>query len=373
MKNHIKRYIEAQQKAKIKTIEIRKLLEKIELDLGSELFDLQGGYGFFVMEIESLISAGRIEAVKNSGKNGMNPSLFSKYRIMPTGLEQAERNYQSEVLSLHPFIKKDFYLKNMKQYELDREWVGKLNLFLQKRKQEELKGARYTMNERSFQIFNDEKFLDRHGAGFLKRVGLDLELLNCYRTYEAFFYLSIEGKAIDGKVFDGYATDGKKRGNALIIENKDTFMSLVRVLNLKKDSLFVKQSSLLNKNNIVLLIYGEGNKITKSFEFMEELQQDYNVDRFFYYGDLDYPGIDIYQRLAKTFPESRVEPHIQLYKQLIDVVESPPAARNEAKHEIEAFLEFFDQETRTEIIRILTGRKYIPQEGLSFAEGNVEI
>lgn len=379
MENHLNRYIEVQEKSKIKTIETRKLLEKIELDLGSERFDLQGGYGFFVIKIERLVRDSRLEAVKNSGKNGMNPPLFNKYRIVSAAQGLGEKDYKNEVLSLHPFIKKEFYLKNMKQYEVDRELVGRLNLFLQKRKQGELSGARYTMNERSFQIFNDEKFLDRHGTGFLKKVGLNLDLLNCYRTYEAFFYLSL---------------DGKRMGNALIIENKDTFMSIVRAWNRKQasfireqntliqkqdslvekqDSLVEKQEALINKNNIVLLIYGEGNKITKSFEFMDELRQDFQIDHFFYYGDLDYPGIDIYQRLAKAFPESVIEPHTGLYQQLIESVETPPAARNESKHVIETFLGFFEQETRIEMIRILTGRQYIPQEGLSFAEGNIEI
>lgn len=48
-----------------------------------------------------------------------------------------------------------------------------------------------TANERSFQVFRDEKWLlSKHGKDFLQRIGFALDDLRCYLTFEPFFLLS---------------------------------------------------------------------------------------------------------------------------------------------------------------------------------------
>lgn len=338
-------------KTKFKGIEINKLLEAVELKLGGDRFELAGGYAAFASAIEKLSTIGRLSPVKSNGINYMSPPLYAKYRIIEDIASRDQKDYISEILSLHPMLKKDYYLKHIEHYEADRAYISCLNKYLQTKGIANLKKCRPTLNERSFELFNDEKFLDKQGKTLLKRLGMDIENLNCYRTFEAFFYIFIESSS---------------EGNILIIENKDSFMSLLRAMN-------PKDNSTLNRSGIKLLIYGEGNKITKSFEFMEELSREFRTDKVFYFGDIDYPGIDIYQRLRENFPKYNIIPHTILYEQLLNKVDQPPKARNTVKHDIGMFLGYFDKKIAREISTILEGNGYIPQEGLSFADGEFEI
>lgn len=334
-----------------KTFETNRLLESFELSMGGEAFEFVGGYIGFAASIEELCHIGKLVPVKNSGTNGMNPKLYSKYRILDEQNLIKVEEYKDELLALHPMIKKDHYLKDIKGYELDREHILRLNGCLQAQAIKNWKKYRCTLNERSFEIFNDEKFLDKQGKVFFKKMGIDIKVLNCYRTYEAFFYIFLKPEA---------------EGNALIIENKDTFMSLVNSLNSINRDRF-------NKNNINLLIYGEGNKITKSFEFIYELYSGNTVGTVFYYGDIDYPGVDIYQRLVKKFPELNIVPHTALYRKLVESVDQPPKARNNSKVTIDVFWKYFSEEMAGKISNILNEGRYIPQEGFSFAKGDFEI
>lgn len=68
-----------------------------------------------------------------------------------------------------------------------------------------------SLNERSFQIWQQEKFLAQEGQRLLKNVGLTLDDLNIYETAEPLAYYSVSKETPQ---------------NILIIENKDTFYSL---------------------------------------------------------------------------------------------------------------------------------------------------
>lgn len=332
-------------KEQSKIFEVNKLLAYVEQKTGVERFEAFGGYKGFSDAINELCTLGKMIPVKSSGKNGMTPILYAKYRVI-TEKNQLSEVYKNEILSFHPALSKEHYLNRIAEYENDREYILSLNSYLQNTGFSKINGYRCTINERSFEIFNDEKYLDKKGKALLKKLGLEIDNLNCYHTYEAFFYIALKPGA---------------EGNALIIENKDTFMSLLRVMNLEG-------SKKCNINNINLLIYGEGNKITKSFEYMQELKRDNPVNKIFYYGDLDYPGIDIYQRLAREFAEYEIIPHVRLYEQLIYSVDKLPAARNAVQHDIGIFLNYFDKDLAEKISHILNSRKYIPQEGLCFAK-----
>lgn len=333
-----------------KIFEVNKLLETAERKTGGEQFEAIGGYKGFADSINELCTMGKIIPVKNSGKNGMTPVLYAKYRLV-NEKNQPNEAYKNEILSFHPALKKDYYLNRIAEYENDREYVLSLNSYLQSSGFLNINDYRCTINERSFEIFNDEKFLDKKGKALLKKLGLDIENFNCYHTYEAFFYIALKPGA---------------EGNALIIENKDTFMSLVRAMNLEGSERY-------SVNNINLLIYGEGNKITKSFEFMQELKRDNPLNKIYYFGDLDYSGIDIYQRLAKGFAGYDIIPHVRLYEQLINCVDKQPTARSIVRCEINTFLHYFDNDLAKKISQILSSNKYIPQEGLCFAKGRFEI
>jgi hypothetical protein len=336
-----------------KTVETARLLRETELQMGAEVFELKGGYNRFHSIIDEMQKEHKLVSVKVSGTNGRNPFLYNKYRIADVEKNSTEKNniIVNDILAFHPRLKKDYYLKNIRQFENDRDYILKISNYLSSLDVSHALDYRCTLNERSFEIFNDEKLLADKGETVLKRLGLNFEDLNCYRTYEAFFYYFIKKSDIN---------------NVLIIENKDTFLSLLKACS--SDG-----SDRRRNRNIHLLVYGEGNKIQNSFRFMEELEQNINMGSVYYFGDLDYAGIDIFQRLKANYAKYNIAPHTGLYRQLMDYVQTPPPARNAKTTEIEEFLKYFCMEDAGRLDKLLKEGKYIPQEGINFARGEFEL
>lgn len=342
------------EESKRKTLSISDILNIVEGKLGAIKFELEGGYQKFALIIDNFCSQGLLSPIKSSGIYPRNPPLTSRYRINTRNIRGAlsveeEENLIQELISLHPGMKKDYYLKNLKQYSKDREYILRLHNFLSDSDKCKSLKYRYTLNERSFEIFNDEKYLSQHGEVLLRRLGIGLDSLNCYKTYEAFFY-----------IINSFEINNNSIYNALIIENKDTFMSIMKLLNRK-------QGFPVGGKKINLLIYGEGKKIISSFKFMEEITRDHTVNNIYYFGDIDYEGIGIFLNLKDAYPQYNIIPNVELYRQLVDKAESPPNLKtNQDEVLTDEFLNFFDDCYREKISRILKEKKYIPQEALSF-------
>ena len=190
------------------------------------------------------------------------------------------------IKSIAPPATVDYYLKNPRDFLRDRDIIAVLSSFLQ-RKEKDL----VTVNERAYELFGDEKFFKgagksrSRGETVLKRLGLTFTSLGCEETVEPFF--SFQQK-------DFHALVSR---NVYIVENKDTFWSLKR-------SLMDCSSSI----KIDMLVYGEGKKIISSFKFMDEYDLDPQADVFFYFGDLDPEGINIYCELLEAYPSYRISP-----------------------------------------------------------------
>lgn len=177
-------------------------------------------------------------------------------------------------------------------------------------------------------VFNNEKFLDSKGATLLKRLGFSIKDLNCYKTLEAFFYILFKPK---------------ERLNVLIIENKDTFYSVLKYLERKpeKDLFGI---------NIDMLIYGEAKKIINSFSFINEVAMDMTIEKVYYFGDLDFEGIGIFNFMASKYGKDLVVPHVNLYKELLVWAKNPPFMRtNQKEIYLDPFLMYFDEESKTKI------------------------
>lgn len=124
------------------------------------------------------------------------------------------------------------------------------------------------MNERSFSIWHREKFLkEEQGKKILKRCGLSIDTLKIYETTEPLAY---------------YVHTREVPQNMLILENKDTFYSMRRMT----------------------LIYGAGKGVLRSFQDFATCGEPYMKDKgniLYCFGDLDYEGILIYEKLATLF------------------------------------------------------------------------
>lgn len=202
-----------------------------------------------------------------------------------------------------------------------------------------------SINERSFQIFGDEKFLNSaEGKTLLNKNHISLHMLNVYKTPEPFIY---------------YINPYTNSKNALIIENKDTWYTMKRIL---------KDYGSICGIDIKALIYGEGRKIQNSFAYMEEddTTDIHDILTFYYFGDIDASGIDIFYKLKNTYKKYDICPfepgyeylyenrHLKRKKEMKNITRIP-------SYEIMPF-KFLGDEARVELMNLCNQDYIIPQE-----------
>ncbi|WP_231682493.1 Wadjet anti-phage system protein JetD domain-containing protein [Phosphitispora fastidiosa] len=344
MKQAVISFIVNQKK---KLIECELIERHVIGSLGIDGYWKAGGYPVLAEIITDMVEKGILSPVKARGINCKSPELYNIYRIVPSD-EKPELEKRRQLLTqYHPMINTSFYLRHVKELEQDERYISLLDRFL-KDNPDLGKLTPITVNERSFQVFRDEKWLlSVQGQNFLQRVGLDLDKLQCYITHEPFFYYS--KKQNSGPV------------NVLIVENKDTFFSL--------KTLFQEGINSWDGIEFSLLIYGEGRKIEKSISFYGELDDYQNVtSEFCYFGDLDPEGISIWHALAAKIP---VKPFVFFYKILFEKYgfDAPVVRKNQRfSHEaVEEFAAYFTKDIAAGMKKMLMAGYYLPQEGLDYA------
>ncbi|MGG7144138.1 Wadjet anti-phage system protein JetD domain-containing protein [Clostridium nigeriense] len=305
--------------------------------------------------VSKLIENNEIEAIKSSGGNGKKPALYKRYKIVE---KEEDNSLYIEELDYKILSKFNisYYKKNINKYKEHREYILELNTFI--KENEELLKIPLSMNERSFQIWGREKFLQREdGKLILKNLGLNLDYLNYYDTSEPLAY---------------YSKSKKVPQNILILENKDTYYTMRKYL--------------INSNNIILgkeidtVIYGAGKGILKAFKDYEVSVEDYlssKENKIYYFGDLDYEGIIIYENFYNKFKNKyNIKPFIEGYKKMIDKVNninSLPRTKDGQNRNInDYFLKEFSMNYREKIEEILERDLYIPQEIINIIDLQME-
>lgn len=301
--------------------------------------------------IIELIDTEQIKPIKASGLNGKKPALFTMYRII------AKKEIRSDIIDelnykLHPLLQLEYYYKNVDIYEIDREYITKLSEFLKNNKEQ--LNTRVSLNERSFQIWQKEKYL-KNGGGkkLLSNLGLEISYLNTYDTNEPLAY---------------YSQHKSTPQNILILENADTFYSF-------REYLIKKQDKILGID-IGTLIYGRGKGIIKSFSEFDLIAEPYLLNKnnqILYFGDLDYEGIIIYESFYRQFHKDyNIEPFREGYIQMLNYAKNMdlPYTKDGQNRNIENIFKknFTDKENKL-IDEILTKNLYIPQEILNV--GNI--
>lgn len=299
----------------------------------------------------NLLEQKKIKPVRSSGTNGKSPALYRSYWII-----EAKKDYSAleEELKyrLHPMISVDYYLSHLENYEKDREFVLLLNHYL--RNNLKMLSYQESVNERSFEIWNREKFLTKEqGKRILKCCNLNMEELNVYNTAEPLSY---------------YSHTRLTPQSLLILENKDTFYSMRRHLLEGKSKIFGEE--------IGTLIYGAGKRILKSFEDFDFCVEPYMAEienRILYFGDLDYEGIGIYEKLANSYRSRwKILPFVQAYEKMLEKAEQtaglPETKEKQNRNISEHFFSYFSIEKEKQMKEILEKEKYIPQEILNIAD-----
>lgn len=309
-------------------------------------------YDEYCEAVNSLVDIGAITPVRSSGSNGMNPPLYKRYSI-----NKPRPDYEglvSQIRLLHGSLNIEGYLADPDKYARQKHWLSMLDTFLKTCAC--LLDTPVSINERSFQIFGKEKALkeDSELAGVLNfNPGLR-EMLNYYETPEPFFTYDI-----------AHGDKNSNRRNILVIENKDTWHTLRRIMSSGLSSIAgIRFDS---------LIYGEGKKIARKKDSLTEFNSSFYRDAetcYYYFGDLDYEGICIVQDLIRINPALRIEVFRPLYIAMLKEAEKlklplPCAKENQRKGPADWFAALFEKAYRDRIIDILQSGRYLPQEILN--------
>lgn len=300
-------------------------------------------YQYILLKIEK----GKLTPVKASKTNGKKPALYNAYWKYEE--QQDYSDIQEELkYQISPALDTTYYQNKPEKYEGDRKNIHLLSDYLVKRKQELEIGK--TINERSFEIFRKEKFLEREGGmELLKRLKFPANQLNFYETSEPMAY---------------YSHKKTTPQNFLIIENKDTFYSMRKYL--------IDGSDKIMGTEISTLIYGGGKAIYKSFQDYSCAVEPYfahEENKIYYFGDLDYEGILIYETLCEKYKDNvKIILFKSAYEKMLQkagefgMIELPDTKEGQNKNIGTYFFEQFSVVTQDKMKQILEHHKYIPQE-----------
>jgi len=309
-------------------------------------------YGEYYDLVLELIREGMLDPVKSSGSNGMNPPLYKRYRLI-----KPQDDFGSlipEIRKLHSVFNIEGYLDNPARYVEHMELLLLIDHFIKNRT--ELIMEAVSINERSFQIFCREKALrdDKVVKGILSfNEGLR-DVLNYYDTPEPFFTHNI---------FSYYEMGQAENVNVLIIENKDTWYTLRRLMSPDNNTLFGIPFH--------ILLYGEGKKITRRSSTLKDYDDATLTglkSTYFYAGDIDYEGIWIFNEVKALNHALDIRLMTPLYEKMLDKssdVVLPLTKDNQSMPEMDSFLSNFNVPQRDRIMKILNAREYIPQEILN--------
>lgn len=296
--------------------------------------------------IDGQIEGQVLKPVGKKNTNGMIPPLHLKYRICNVGEDMTP--YLEEIRHLHPDLKISAYMAHPKLYKNHRDILLPLSEMLKDRPESLLE--RMSKNERAYSIWHDEKTLDHATTKAVIRFLKLEDRLNYYLTPEPFF---------------DYVLRNREDMTVLIIENKDTWFTFRKLFTKNPDKCF------LHGKTIDAIIYGEGNKVTKP-KRMEQYEDDVlgRKARFLYFGDLDFTGIEMFQRVCMVNPCTKIKLFTELYGEMLRLTEIEKLGQIRTKQRnslsIEEFLAIFTIDQARIIRKILNEYKYIPQEVLSY-------
>lgn len=306
-------------------------------------------YQFICHKIET----NQIKPVKNSPLNGKTPALHTRYWITEPKPDYTDLMEELQ-FQISPAIQTDYYLNHLDVYQKEQKWVRLLSRYFKKQGHDSPEPV--SLNERSFQIWGREKFLQREqGKKILAHCGISVGQLFVYETTEPLAY---------------YSADRQIPQTVLIVENKDTFYSMRR-------SLFTGLKKIFSEE-IGTVIYGAGKGILRSFSdfgFCAEPHIRAPENRILYFGDLDYEGICIYERLHALFcSEHEIVPFAGAYEAMLAKTKEygmdflPEASENQNQNLSGQFFRYFPKKSTEAMETVLRAGKYIPQEILNIRD-----
>ncbi|MBO2535339.1 Wadjet anti-phage system protein JetD domain-containing protein [Rummeliibacillus suwonensis] len=296
-------------------------------------------YEQFAQEIQRLEEQGILVPVKSAGNNGRMPSLSYKYKIQRTKLHQkTHKQIEKLQIKCHRELSLDnYYSLPPSAWEEDLPYIEKINQYIMQHDwpQEEVPAP-----ERSLALTGDEKWIqEKNGKRVLERLQI-WERMKIVPVHDPLSF------AIHPQVLQN------KHQFHLVVENKTTYDGLLGALT---DTPFST------------LIYGQGYKIIKSMEHFTRQIPLPNVEHtIYYFGDLDWEGIQIWHLLMNKI---QVIPAIPFYQACLQKQAMPIKTKQKINEEaLQDFLQYFSEKDQQQIDTILHNHLYLAQEVLSSAQ-----
>jgi len=313
-------------------------------------------YEEFYEKVIEGVNKGTLIPVKRSKFNGMNPPLKTKY-LEKTAKEKDEEALagQAEVLNnelwhLNRKMKAAYYFKNLPEYVQDREDVLALSAFLDRFDAEN--EPLLSVNERCYEIWQDEKKIEipsRRGARILSNCGLTLSDLGMYQTSEPLAY---------------YSRTESTPQTVLFIENEDPYYGLCRHLR--------QGSRTVLGRKIDTIVYGAGKRISRQVsgslsEGGIEQHIFHGDNTLLYWGDIDYAGVEIFDKLRESIPSLQLFP--EAYIRMVRKSRAYPAAgimkEKQSEKPLDSLRSILSAEDMIYVQDLLEHKHFIPQEILN--------
>lgn len=323
---------------------------------GLSAYQAAGGYQKLYQLLQELEANHKINKIKRSDFNQRQPQLKKRWRLI-----KKENQFWSDkdILQLSRQLNLNYYLKRPEQQteELKQKLFSLCNFLSSKAEREWA-----SREERSLELFADEKFLSRaEGKKLLNNLKLSLADLKAQKYNHLFVYWTLDPAQIN---------------NILILENHSAFIGAKKALAAGID---------IFKQDFDTVIYGQGKKIVSSFSFLEELlginllaaEQERAAKikklNIYYAGDLDPEGLNIYTSLKQKYPEYQISLLTDYYQLLFQQSSQfYPLQKNQQQKQ--AVLKKVVQEIKDkgklklagQFVELWQEEKRIPQEVITF-------
>lgn len=339
------------QKKNINLEELYSLVSGSNIQLKNEYKTIK--YDIFYEKVMVLIGKGLI-APYGKSTNSKNKPLSLKYHIN-IKKENPILNDEDRLFlySLNKKLNYKFYMNHYDKFVEDKPYVKIINDFLNNCEKENILG----INERSYELFKDEKFikggnnLPPYGEIILDRLGIKPIDIKCVENYKPLLCLITSGFY------------NKKSKVIVIVENLDTYWSFNKII--------IENQRLYGKI-VDMLIYGQGNAITGAFAnyYWYGITEDDNI---LYYGDIDYQGLDIFKRFKEGYSNLKIVLYKEMYERLINIGISNGMQKTKSDNqtkvcdkELYKLMENIEEEEKIKIINALNEGFYVPQEALNY-------
>lgn len=325
------------EKLEHKLLSFSKRRSTITLAELEDLFDESVTYEHFAKVITQAEEDKILSEVKTQGRNTRKASLAYRYRISRHRLNETYyKELQKYRHTFHQAINMDAYFSlHYKEWQEDFPYLKLIDKYL---KEKGLPSEKAPAPERSFELVGNEKWIEEGGEDILRRVQL-YDALNIYPVSDPLMFAMNPTHISEDTHYH------------LIVENKTTYQGLVPVL---------------TQSPFSTLIYGAGNRVPKTIENFSTQFPVKGEHIFFYFGDIDRSGIEIWHRLHKRQASL---PAVPFYKACFTKEKAFGKTNQQMKQEsLCQFSKYFSEDMAENVSELLAEGAYYPQEVLPTKE-----